>query len=75
MGCQREIAAKIIGKEADSILAVKGNQGNLEENAEKTVRLTKAAEEWVAEDFGHGRIESRQCSVYRDLSFIENGSM
>jgi predicted transposase YbfD/YdcC len=75
MGCQREIAAEIIGKEADYILAVKGNQGNLEENAEETVRLTKSAEEWVEEDFGHGRIESRKCSVYRDLSFIENASM
>ncbi|MDR0748417.1 MAG: ISAs1 family transposase [Tannerellaceae bacterium] len=74
MGCQREIAAELTGKEADYILAVKGNQGNLEGNAEETVRFTKAAEEWVEEDFGHGRIESRKCSVYRDLSFIENVS-
>jgi hypothetical protein len=53
-------------REGDYILAVKGNQGNWEENVEETVRLTKAAEEWVEEDLGHGRIESRQCSVYRD---------
>jgi predicted transposase YbfD/YdcC len=26
----------------------------------------------VEEDFGHGRIESRKCSLYQDLSFIEN---
>jgi predicted transposase YbfD/YdcC len=75
MGCQREIAAEIIDKEADYILAVKGNQGNLERNAEETIRFTKAAEEWIEEDVGHGRIESRTCSVYRDLSFIENASM
>jgi predicted transposase YbfD/YdcC len=75
MGCQREIAGKIIDREADYILAVKGNQGSLEENAEETVRFTKAAEEWEEDDFGHGRIERRTCSVYRDLSFIENASM
>jgi predicted transposase YbfD/YdcC len=75
MGCQREIAAEIVDKEADYILAVKGNQGNLEENAKETVRFTKAVEEWVEEDAGHGRTESRTCSVYRDLSFIENALM
>jgi predicted transposase YbfD/YdcC len=69
------IAAEIIDKEADYILAVKGNQGNPEGNAEETIRFTKSAEEWVEEDVGHGRIESRTCSVYRDLSFIENASM
>ncbi|GHT67164.1 hypothetical protein AGMMS50239_29870 [Bacteroidia bacterium] len=34
MGCQREIAARIIEKVADYLLAVKGNQRCLEENAE-----------------------------------------
>ena len=29
MGCQKEIAQKIISKHADYILALKGNQGNL----------------------------------------------
>ena len=29
MGCQRDIAAKIIAKKADYILALKGNQGSL----------------------------------------------
>ena len=32
MGCQTDIAAKIVAKEADYVLAVKGNQGNLHEN-------------------------------------------
>ena len=27
MGCQKEIAAKIVAKEADYVLALKGNQG------------------------------------------------
>ena len=34
MGCQREIAAKIIAKEADYVMALKGNQGTLREDVE-----------------------------------------
>ena len=56
-------------------MAVKGNQGGLEENAAETVRFTPVFSEWVEEDFGHGCIERRGCSVYRDLSFIENATM
>jgi predicted transposase YbfD/YdcC len=74
MGCRREIADKIISKEADYILAVKGNQGILEENIEDTVRFTEAVSHWSEDDLGHGRIENRQCYIYKDLSFIENAS-
>ena len=74
MGCQREIAAKIIEKEADYLLAVKGNQGILEENVKDTVRFTPPASQWREDDFGHGRIEKRICRVYHDLSFIENAA-
>ncbi len=31
MGCQRDIASKIVDKDADYLLAVKGNQGKLHE--------------------------------------------
>ena len=34
MGCQRSIAAKIIEKKADYILALKGNQGTFREDVE-----------------------------------------
>ena len=33
-GCQREIAAKIVAKEADYLLALKGNQGTLRDDVE-----------------------------------------
>jgi predicted transposase YbfD/YdcC len=72
MGCQREIAEKIVSKEADYLLAVKGNQGNLEEAIERTVRFTMPSSQWKEDDFGHGRTESRHCFLYKDLSFIEN---
>lgn len=72
MGCQREIAAKIREKGADYILAVKGNQGCLEEDVKLTVRLTKPESEWVEDSFGHGRIEQRKCTLYNNLSSVGN---
>ena len=71
MGCQREIAAQIISKEADYMLAVKGNQGCLEEDIERSIRYLKPSDQWQEDDFGHGRIENRRCMVYDTLSFID----
>jgi predicted transposase YbfD/YdcC len=42
MGCQRDIASKIIGRKADYILALKGNQGKLCEDIEVFVDEQKA---------------------------------
>ncbi len=72
MGCQTEIADKIIEKEADYILAVKGNQGTLEKDIKDTIKFSKPTDEFEETDFGHGRIETRKCSVYTDFSHIEN---
>jgi predicted transposase YbfD/YdcC len=71
MGCQREIASAIIEREADYILALKGNQGNLLEQTEDSFRFleTKSVSEEI--DAGHGRVERRKCSVIDDLSMIE----
>jgi predicted transposase YbfD/YdcC len=72
MGCQTEIAESIINKHADYILAVKGNQGMLEEGIEDTIKFAKPVDTFEENDFGHGRIETRKCSVYTDFSHIEN---
>lgn len=72
MGCQKGIAKTIIENGADYILAVKGNQGSLEQAIRDTVRLEKPDTMDVMEDFGHGRIETRKCSTYGNLSHIEN---
>ena len=42
MGCQREIAQKIIDKKADYVLALKGNQGSLREDVEVFVAEQEA---------------------------------
>jgi predicted transposase YbfD/YdcC len=71
MGCQRDIAAAIIAQQADYILALKGNQGNLLQQTEDSFRFLKP--QFLSEeiDAGHGRVERRTCSVINDLSMIE----
>lgn len=77
MGCQKDIASKIVSKEADYMLAVKENQPTL--LAEVTSAFAAAAERDdhdsivdFAEtiDKGHGRTEVRRCLTCRDLSPI-----
>lgn len=71
MGCQKEIAKKIISKDADYLLALKGNQAKLEERVkEKFDSISKSGpkpfhiDEYVEEsDKKHGRFEKRKCRV------------
>jgi predicted transposase YbfD/YdcC len=74
MGCQREIARKVIEKKADYVLALKGNQGSLREDVELFVAEQNAAgfkdtrisrEQTV--DGDHGRIETRTTTVIHDV--------
>jgi len=74
MGCQKEIAAKIIDEQADYVLALKANQGELMEEVIKAFQIMPilAVEEQL--DAGHGRIEKRRCSVISDLRFVDEAS-
>lgn len=72
MGCQKEIAEKIIEQKADYVLAVKENQFQLYENIEDEFRFSKAIESFKDIDGGHGRIEIRKCSVITKFQHIEN---
>lgn len=71
MGTQREIATKIIEKKADYILALKGNQGNLQKEAESIFRIQKVEDEAVDIEKNRGRIETRTCQIIRDLTFLD----
>jgi len=71
MGCQTEIASKIIAKDADYILAVKENQKHLYEDIELEFKLIHPEQENSSLDFGHGRIETRKCSIITNLNEIE----
>jgi predicted transposase YbfD/YdcC len=72
MGTQTDIASKIIENKADYILAVKENQKQLLEEIEDEFRFAKEIETDTNIDIGHGRIETRKCSVITDFSFIKN---
>jgi predicted transposase YbfD/YdcC len=72
MGCQKDIASKIIEKEANYLLALKGNQGNLHEQVADSFRYLPVQDFDEQLDAGHGRVETRKCSVISDLSLIES---
>lgn len=77
MGCQKDIAEKIIDKKADYVLALKGNQPTLFENV---VEWFDSAENSNFKDFevdnhrtfdkGHGRIEKRTYYISEDVSWL-----
>ena len=71
MGCQRSIAEQIVEKKADYVLSVKDNQGCLLDGIKDSFQMLTV--DAVAEeiDCGHGRVESRRCSVIADLSLLE----
>jgi len=70
MGCQKAIVTKIIDKEADYILAVKENQKELYEDILDSFRVLPVIDDYEELDFGHGRIETRKCSILTDLSLV-----
>jgi predicted transposase YbfD/YdcC len=72
MGCQTKIAREIVDKGADYILAVKENQKELYEGIVDTFRFVPKESTVSREDLdaGHGRVETRTCTVTNDLSFL-----
>lgn len=66
MGCQTSIAEKIIEREADYILAVKDNQKQLHKEIREMFFLHKS-ESFQTLEKNHGRIETRNCSLLKDL--------
>jgi predicted transposase YbfD/YdcC len=78
MGCQREIAQKIVDKKADYVLALKGNQGTLRDDVELFVAEQKAAgfkdcriSRTETVDGDHGRIETRTTTVIHDVDWLK----
>jgi len=72
MGTQTDIAEKIIDNGADYILAVKENQKQLSEEIKDEFKFSKVIDTNTNIDYGHGRIETRKCSVISDFLFIDN---
>lgn len=70
MGCQKDIAEKIISKEADYILALKSNQHTLLDDVEEAFSRDQPTSSSMELEMGHGRIEKRTCHVIADTSWI-----
>ena len=77
MGCQKKIAAKIVDKGADYVLALKGNQGTLSEDVElffldavenKFKDIDYSYHETV--DGDHGRVEVRRYWTVSDTDWL-----
>jgi len=71
MGCQREIARRIVEKKADYVLAVKENQPSLLADIKDSFQMLAADAVDEEIDCGHGRVERRTCSVLADLTLLE----
>jgi predicted transposase YbfD/YdcC len=76
MGCQKDIAQKIIDKGGDYIFGLKENQATLCAQVETAFKTNAvqffAMEAATTSESGHGRVEERRCRVIRDLSKISN---
>lgn len=77
MGCQKEIAATIVEKEADYVLALKGNQGTLSDDVGLFFAEQKACNFKDAVisrhrtlEKSHGRIETRIYTVISDIAWL-----
>jgi len=66
MGTQKKVAKKIRSKEADYVLALKGNQSNLHKEVQKAFKKKGGEKEAAIDEeleADHGRIEQRKCYV------------
>lgn len=77
MGCQKEIAQKIVKQEADYVLALKKNQGRLYEDVSSFFEhAERIGFREVESDYhktvskGHGRVETRQCWTISDPDYV-----
>lgn len=70
MGCQQQIAEKIIDQKADYVLAVKENQPHLLDDIKEAFEQTTDAQSYSSLEKSHGRIEKRTCKVITDMDWI-----
>ena len=79
MGCQFEIANQIIEKEADYLLALKGNQGEffddaklyLDSQLDNKFKNTTQSDNYCSINGDHGRIETRDVWLTTDVDWLK----
>lgn len=72
MGCQTDIAAKMIEKQAHYLLAVKDNQQRLSDDIQEAFSHHPQSdiESDVVVELSHGRIERRSCRIITDMDWV-----
>ena len=77
MGCQREIAKKIVDKGADYVLSLKGNQETVHDEVRTFFEWARrenfkdvAHDYFETTDGDHGRIEIRRCWTTSDIKWF-----
>lgn len=77
MGCQKDIARKIIDKKGHYVFSLKGNQGALKDDVKTFMDEFIADDSQQASDYyetiekSHGRIEVRKCWTCRDVDWLK----
>ena len=78
MGTQKVIAKDVVNKDADYILGLKGNQGNLHDDVKTYIddqldeKITdKSHQEKLTVDANHGRIEESKFHLFTDIDWLE----
>jgi len=79
IGCQKNIAKKIVDRGGDYVLVVKANQERLLSDIQATVAKALDGElpagrvrQCTTSERGHGRTEERHCVIIEDLSAIRD---
>lgn len=77
MGCQKEIVQKIRQQQADYVIALKGNQGDLHQEVRQYFEWAtnlppheQQFDTFETVEKGHGRIETRCCQVTADIAWL-----
>ena len=74
MGCQYKIAEQIVDKKGEYIFSLKGNQSGLVEEVQSYFTSPRIKKDNTATDHdkGHGRIETRKCTVISEISGLKS---
>lgn len=70
MGCQKDIAKKIVEMDADYVFGLKGNHSDLHEDVKVYFENESILEKITTHNKGHGRIETREYLLETDIEWL-----
>jgi predicted transposase YbfD/YdcC len=70
MGCQKDIAKKIVKAEAGYVIGLKGNQSNLHDDVKLYFEDKPSGMKTTTHDKGHGRVETRTYYLETNIDWL-----